>query len=96
MSAFLVSLWALAIALLCQALVAGWAIEVAFRQQLASGLRRAWLAMAIAALLSSLFHGYTLELALRTGLYDVRQAVLGALVSAIFALAIFGFRRPLG
>jgi hypothetical protein len=48
---------------------------------------------AVAAMRSRL-HGY-IELALRTGLYDLRQALLGSLISALFALGIYGFRRQL-
>ena len=93
MSAFSLSVWALALALLSQSLATGWATEVFLRKQLPAGLRRAWMAMAIAAMLAALYHGYTLELALRTGLYDLRQAVLGAVISILFALGLFGFRR---
>lgn len=93
MSAFSLSVWALAVALLCQSLATGWATEVFLRKQVPTGLRRAWMAMAIAAMLAALYHGYTLELALRTGLYDLRQAILGAVISLLFALGLFGFRR---
>jgi hypothetical protein len=53
------------------------------------------MAMAVAAMLAALYHGYTLELALRTGLYDLRQAVLSAVIAMLFALGIYGFRREL-
>lgn len=95
MSAYVMSLWALALALISQSLATGWAIEVLFRKNLAASLRRSWMVMAVAAMLLALYHGYTLELALRTGLYDLRQALLGCMVSVLFALGLFGFRRQL-
>jgi len=95
MSAYVMSLWALALALISQSLATGWATEVFVRKDLAAGFRRSWMVMAVAAMLLALFHGYTLELALRTGLYDLRQALLGSLISVLFALGIYGFRRQL-
>jgi membrane protease YdiL (CAAX protease family) len=55
--------------------------------------RHGWLALAIAALLFSLHHGYSLELALRTGLYDLRQALISALAALLLAYAVNQFRR---
>jgi hypothetical protein len=95
MSAFSLSIWALAVALLSQSLATGWATEAFLRKQLPAGLRRAWMVMAVAAMLAALYHGYTLELALRTGLYDLRQAVLSAVIAMLFALGIYGFKREL-
>lgn len=95
MSAYVMSLWALAFALIGQSLATGWATESFLRKGLSSGLRRAWMAMAVAALLLTLYHGATLELALRTGLYDLQQALLASVVSTFFALGIYGFRRQL-
>ena len=46
-----------------------------------------------ASLLLALHHGYALELAVRTGLYDMRQAVLAGLVGLLFALGINALRR---
>ena len=88
-------LLALLLAFAAQSLVAGLATEVFLRKEIASSARHGWLALVIAALLFSLHHGYSLELALRTGLYDLRQALLGSLISALFALGIYGFRRQL-
>ncbi|MDD2742448.1 MAG: hypothetical protein PHV02_09250 [Rhodocyclaceae bacterium] len=93
MSAYHLSLWALAVALISQSAATGWATEVVLRKYVAKGLRYAWMAMAVAAMLAALYHGYTLELALRTGLYDLRQAVLSAVIALLFALGIYGFRR---
>lgn len=93
MSAYYLSLGALVVALISQSAATGWATDVFLRKQVAKGLRYAWLAMGLAAMLAALYHGYTLELALRTGLYDLRQAVLGAVIALLFALGIYGFRR---
>ena len=93
MSAYSLSVWSLIGALLTQSIAAGLAIELYLRNDLPRTLRRTWLALAIASLLLALHHGYTLELAMRTGLYDMRQAVLVALVGIFFALGIYGLRR---
>ena len=93
MSAYVMSLWALALALISQSLATGWATEVFVRKDLAAGLRRSWMVMAVAAMLLALFHGYTLELALRTGLYDLRQALISALAAVLLAYAVNQFRR---
>jgi hypothetical protein len=90
---YLLTLWSLAIALLAQSLVTGLAIELFIRKGLTSGVRRAWLALSIGSMLLALHHGYNLELALRTGLYDMRQAVLAGLVAVFFALGVWGLRR---
>lgn len=93
MNDFSLALWALAVSLLLQALAAGWATEVFVRRGLPAGWRRSWLALAIAAMLFALYHGYTLELALRTGIYDLRQALLGAASALMWAFGVYGFRR---
>jgi hypothetical protein len=78
-------LLALLLAFGAQSLVAGLATEVFLRKEIASSARHGWLALAIAALLFSLHHGYSLELALRTGLYDLRQALISALAALLLA-----------
>ena len=50
-------------------------------------------ALAIASLIFALQHGYALELAVRTGLHDLRQAVLAGCASLLLALAVYGLRR---
>jgi membrane protease YdiL (CAAX protease family) len=87
------SLLALLLAFGAQSLVAGLATEVFLRKEIASSARHGWLALAIAALLFSLHHGYSLELALRTGLYDLRQALISALAALLLAYAVNQFRR---
>lgn len=93
MNDFTLALWAVALSLLSQALVTVWAADSFLRRAMPPGLRRAWIAIAIAAMLFTLYHGYTLELALRTGIYDLRQALLGAAASTLLTLGIYGFRR---
>lgn len=93
MNHYVLTLWSLAFALLAQSLATGLSIELYLRKDLASGLRRSWLAVAIGSLLLAMHHGYTLELALRTGLYDMRQAVLAGLIALFFGLGVFGLWR---
>ena len=93
MNPYTLTLWSLANALIAQSLFSGLAIELSLRKEQVSGLRRSWLALSIGSTLLALHHGYSLELALRTGLYDMRQAVLGGLVAVFFALGVWGLRR---
>lgn len=93
MNDFSLALWALALSLVAQALATGWATGVFLRKGLSGAVRRAWMALAIAAMLLALYHGYTLALALQTGIYDLRQALVGAASALMFALGIYGFRR---
>lgn len=93
MNSYELTLFSLIGALLAQAVAAGLSIEVFLRQDLPRAVSRTWLVIAIGSLLLSLHHGYTLELAMRTGLYDMRQAVLAVLVGIFFALGIYGLRR---
>jgi hypothetical protein len=44
-------------------------------------------------MLLGLHHGYALELALRTGLHDMRQAVLAGLAGIAFAIGCQLLRR---
>ncbi len=87
------SLLALLLAFAAQSLVAGLATEVFLRKEIASSARHGWLALAIAALLFTLHHGYSLELALRTGLYDLRQAMISGIAAVLLAYAVNQFRR---
>lgn len=93
MNTYLLSLLALFIALLAQALASGLATEVSLRKALGAATRRTWLALAGAALLGALQQGYALELAVTTGLHDLRQALLSAAASVLLAVAVVGFRR---
>lgn len=93
MSPYSIAVLSLIGALLTQSIAAGLSIELYLRRHLPRALSRTWLAIAIASLLLALHHGYTLELAMRTGLYDMRQAVLVALTGLFFALGIYGLRR---
>ncbi len=93
MSSYHLSIFALLLALMVQAGAAGLSIECYLRKDLSRAVSRTWLATAISSLLLALHHGYALELAVRTGLHDVRQALLLALVGIFFGLGIYGFRR---
>lgn len=79
--------------LIAQAYAAGLATELFLRRDASRSTRLLWISIAIGALLLALQHGYALELALRTGLYDLRQAMLGALAALLFAFAVFLLRR---
>lgn len=83
-----ITLIALLVALAAQSLAAGVAFECALRRP----LRLGWLALALAAFLIALEHGYSLELALHTGIYDLRQALLGAVAGALSAGGILALR----
>ena len=87
------TLISLIVALLTQSLAAGWSIELYLRKDLLRPSRRIWLAFALGTLVLALQHGYSLELAMRTGLYDMRQAVMAGLVGVLFALGVYGLRR---
>lgn len=95
MDPYVATLAALVTALVGQSLAAGWFAEMATHRGQPFGERAVWTAFAVAALLAALHHGYTLELAFRTGLFDLRQAILGALSSVLFAVAARGLRRRL-
>jgi len=93
MSSYSIAMWCLIAALIAQSVAAGLSIELYLRRDLPRNLSRTWLAIAIACLLLVLHHGYTLELAMRTGLHDMRQAILAGLIGLFFALGIYGLRR---
>ena len=93
MSAYLLTLLALAGALLALSLAAGLATECFLRKELDANARRAWLALALGALLFALHSGYALELAVSTGLHDLRQTVLAVAGGLPLLLAAYGFRR---
>lgn len=84
------------LALLCglvgQALACGMSLDLSLRRGQSGGERRIWLALAGGTLLLALQHGYALELALRTGLYDLRQAILGGLSGLLFGLGMHALR----
>ena len=93
MSSHALAQFALLGALLAQSYVTGLATELFLRKEQSSLARRSWLALAIASLIFALHHGYALELAVRTGLHDLRQAVLAGCASLLLALAVYGLRR---
>lgn len=69
------------------------AIEDFLRHRTERGLRRIWLAVAAAAMLLALHDGYALELAARTGLYDLRQAILVGLAALMMTFVIHSVRQ---
>lgn len=93
MNPYLLAVLALLLAAIAQTSAAWIAAESFWRKGQGSSSRRSWLALTLAAGLLALHSGYTLELALRTGLYDLRQAILTALIGLLFALGAYGLRR---
>ena len=93
MSSYSLAMIALLGALVAQSFATGLAIECFLRKEQSSLARRSWLALAIASLIFALHHGYALELAVRTGLHDLRRAVLAGCASLLLALAVYGLRR---
>ena len=93
MSSYTLTVLALAVALIAQAVAAGLATEGFLHKVRPSPARRSWLALAIGSLLLALHHGYALELALSTGLHEPRQGALAGIASLLVALAVYGLRR---
>ncbi len=93
MNPLTLTIGALLVALIAQTLVTALAIEAYFANKSDAGLRRIWLIIAIGSTPLALHHGYTLELALRTGLYDLRQALLVGFAGLFIALGIYGLNR---
>lgn len=93
MNAYQFSLIALGLGLLGQSVACGVALECFFHKAQPAASRRRWLLLAVAALLLGLHHGYALELALKTGLYDLRQALLVGCAGLLAALALTGISR---
>ncbi|MBP5985844.1 MAG: hypothetical protein KA538_01515 [Azonexus sp.] len=91
------SAYTLTVLCLCFAIVAQTiATLAALRATLRPPYRRAWLALTIAFSLLALHYGFTLELTTSTGLYDLPQAALAAIVSDLLALGIVGLGREAG
>ena len=93
MNSYQITVWALAGGLLGQIYAAGIAVEAYLGRGQPAIWRRIWLTFAGSSLLLGLHHGYALELALRTGLYDMRQAVLAGLAAFAFAIGCQLLRR---
>jgi hypothetical protein len=92
MNPYLFAVSGLLLAAIAQTSIAWLATERFLQKGLGRRQSLAWLAIALGAGFLALQHGYTLELALRTGLYDLRQAMLAAIVSLLFALGTYGLR----
>lgn len=93
MNSFQITLWALAGGLLGQIYAAGIALEAFLGRGQPAIWRRIWLTFAGSSLLLGLHHAYALELALRTGLHDMRQALLAGLAGIAFAIGCQVLRR---
>lgn len=89
MNAYSAAIAGLALAVMGQCLAAGLATRAAFGRP----FRRAWLGLAIAFALLALQDVHTLELALRTGIFDLRQALLAAGVSLFQAGAMITLQK---
>ncbi len=100
MNAYLLAVIALGAALLGHGLAAGLAIERMLRRKNSPAAFRLWASLAIITLLLVLQNAQALELALKTGLYDLRQALLGGAAGVLTAgllhtLSRRSRRRPL-
>lgn len=93
MNPYTLSLLALVTGLFGQALAGGLSIERLLRGRAQATGRHIWFALACGALLLATHHAYAIELALRTGLYDLRQALVGGLGSLFCGLAVAGLSR---
>jgi hypothetical protein len=93
MSTYTLSLYFLATAAICQALIGGFALKSTLQRDQPSNRRRMWAAFSIGALLLALNNSYTLNLAAQTGLYDFRQATLLMLGGLATAVALWLLRR---
>jgi hypothetical protein len=93
MNTYLLSIYFLFAAALCQALMGGFALKFSLRRDLASNRRRMWIAFSIGALLLALHHSHTLSLAAKTGLYDFSQATLAMLGGLATSFALWQLSR---
>lgn len=93
MNAYIISLYTLGLALVAHSIISGIAFERFFHRTPESNNRQLWLALAIGSLLLGLQHGYSIELALKTGIYDLRQALLAGSASLLFVWALLAFNR---
>lgn len=80
----------LIVSVLAQILVAGLA---AMQMRRLGGYRLAWAAISLAAILMIWRRVGSLELAMSTGLFDAASAFLGAAISLLLVLGMFGLRR---
>ncbi len=93
MNPYTLTLISLLSALVVHVLITWLAVGAYLHKGQKPGQGRSWLALAIGSMLFTLHHGYTLELAMRTGLYDMRQAILVGLAAIFFGLGVYGFKR---
>lgn len=93
MSDYLLALFALGCGLIGQAMASGQAIDCLLRRRETMPGQRIWACLAIAALLLALQNAYALELALKTGLYDLRQSLLGGVAGMLSASLVYALSR---
>lgn len=93
MTAYQITMLVLATGILAQAVAGGIAFECALLRRLPAATRGLWFVLGCGSLLLGLHHGYTLELAMKTGLFDLRQALLVALAGVCCAVALVGLSR---
>ena len=93
MSSYQVAQIALVAGIFGHALASGMAIESALQRGMSSAQRAFWLAIGLGGLLLGLQNGFALELALKTGLFDLRQALLAGLAGVLYGIAIMGLSR---
>ena len=93
MSSSQVAQIALVAGIMGHALASGTAIERALHRSLAPSRRALWLAIGLGGLLLALQNGFALELAVKTGLFDLRQALLAGLAGVLYGIAIIGLSQ---
>ena len=95
MNHYILTLYLLFAALLCQALISGLALNCCLQRDQPAGRRVMWLAFSSGALLLALNHGSALDLAVETGIYDFRQAALAMFGGLLTAFAVWQLKRQL-
>lgn len=93
MSAYQLSLLALAVGIFAQAAAAGLAFQCTLSRQLSLAARGYWFVLGCASLLFGLHQARALELAVKTGLFDLEQALFAGIASLLLAIALFGLSR---
>jgi hypothetical protein len=93
MNTYLLSIYFLFVAALCQSLIGGLALKSSLQRDLPSDRRRMWAGFSVGALLLALHHSHTLNLAAKTGLYDFSQATLAMLGGLASGYALWQLSR---
>ena len=93
MTAYKITMLLLATGILAQAVAGGVAFECTLLRRQPVANRGLWFVLGCGSLLLGLHHGYALELAMKTGLFDLRQALLASLAGICYAVALVGLSR---